>query len=108
LKDELFITMDPDATGLTVLAGTEISKIIGSPFLYNVPTRGALLRDVGNGAPVKTCSDVNETTSIVKLETGSENKVYSEKGCVIVQGTNESELIRSADRLSLTVLGVMS
>ena len=107
LKNELFVTMDPNATGLTVIAGTEISKIIGSPFLFNVPTHGALLRSAGNNAPVRTCSDVNTTMAVIKLQKGSENKIFSEGDCVVVEGTDEANLIKSADRLSLTILGVM-
>lgn len=107
LKKELFVAMEPNATGLSVIAGTEISKIIGSPFLFNVPTHGALLRDAGNNAPVRTCNDVNETTSIIQLQIGDKNKVYSEGECVIVEATDEANLTKSADRLSLTLLGVM-
>ncbi len=107
LKKELFITMEPNATGLSVIAGTELSKILGSPFLFNIPTHGALLRDAGNNAPVKTCRDVNETTAIIKFQIGEENRVYSEGDCVIVEAGDELNLTRVADRLSLTVLGVM-
>lgn len=107
LKKELFIAMDPNATGLSVIAGTEISKIIGSPFLFNVPTHGALLRDAGNNAPVRTCDDVNETTAIVRFDIGDDNRIYSEGECVIVEANDELNLTRAADRLSLTVLGVM-
>ena len=107
LKKELFITMEPNATGLSVIAGTEISKIIGSPFLFNVPTHGALLRDAGNNAPVRTCNDVNETTSIIQLQIGDENKIYSEGDCVIVEANDELNLTKAADRLALTILGVM-
>ena len=107
LKKELFVTMEPNATGLSVIAGTEISKIIGSPFLFNVPTHGALLRDAGNNAPVRTCADVNETTSIIKLQVGNENKIYSEGDCLIVEANDEVNLTKAADRLALTLLGVM-
>lgn len=107
LKKELFVTMEPNATGLSVIAGTEISKIIGSPFLFNVPTHGALLRDAGNNAPVRTCADVNETTSIIKLQIGNDNRIFSEGDCVVVEANSEANLTRAADRLALTVLGVM-
>jgi len=107
LKKELFITMEPNATGLSVIAGTEISKIIGSPFLFNVPTHGALLRDVGNNAPVRTCSDANETTSVIKLQIGNKNKIFSEEDCIIVEANDEINLTKAADRLALTILGVM-
>ncbi len=107
LKKELFITMEPNATGLSVIAGTELSKIIGSPYLFNIPTHGALLRDAGNNAPVRTCKDVNETTAIIKFQIGKGNRIFSEDECVIVEAVDELNLTKAADRLSLSVLGVM-
>ncbi|MDP3917915.1 MAG: hypothetical protein Q8Q30_01940 [Candidatus Woesebacteria bacterium] len=110
LKDELFISMEPNATGKSVIAGTEISKIIGNPFLFNIPSHGALLRDIGNNAPVMTCSDANSNKSVAVIEfrAGEENKIYSDGECVIAEAITEDDLIRVADRISYTALGIMS
>src|SRR3989344_1146660 len=107
LKSEAFVTMEPNASGLTVVAAIEISKIIGNEFLYAVPTKGALLWDVGTGAPVKDCKDADDDTAIIKLVKGNQTAVYSENECVIVEGKTQSEIIESADRLILTLLGIM-
>lgn len=110
LKDELFISMEPNATGKSVIAGTEISKIIGNHFLFNVPSHGALLRDIGNNAPVMTCSDANSNKSVAVIEfhIGEENKIYSDGECVIAEAVTEDDLIRVADKISYVALGIMS
>jgi hypothetical protein len=38
---------------------------------------------------------------------GDETKIYLEGNCVIVQGTDEWEIVRAADRLTFGLLGVM-
>ena len=41
------------------------------------------------------------------LRVGEKTEVYLDNGCIIVEGQNEDELTRSADRLVYHVLEVM-
>lgn len=107
LKKEAFITMEPRATGLTVVGAVEISKVLGNQYLYGVPTKGALVRDDGTNQTVKTCADADSDTAIVYLLKANTTSIYSEGECVIVEGSSESDIIRASDRLVLTMLGVM-
>lgn len=110
IKPQLFITMDKEATGLSVVAGVEISKIIGNPFLYKVPIEGALTTQLNNQTLiVKTCNDVNERVGVIYLKQSKdvETKVYDKNGCIVITGKNEYEIIKGADKLVLTLLGVM-
>lgn len=109
IKPSLFITMDKGATGLSVVAGMEISKIVGNKFLYGVSVDGALTKPLEKEEViVKTCDDANKEIGIIYLKQSDiETKIYNENECVIIEGKDEYELIKGADRLVLTLLGVM-
>jgi len=108
-KKELFITMHPtEPSVLTVIAAVEISKITGNQYLFNIPTYGSVIQDVEgkNETVIRTCRDVSDDVGIIYLKDGDETKVYSEDGCVIVQGQTEDELIEAANKLGLYLLGI--
>ncbi len=108
IKNNLYISFDKDTTGKSVIAGMEISKITGNSILYNIPTYGAMIENIeGKNITVKSCSDVNKETGVIWLKLGDKTRIYNNNDCIIVEGTNENELIRSADRYILTLLGIM-
>lgn len=104
---ELYITMEPTYTSKAVIAAMEISKIVGNKYFFNLPTHGALIRYIGDKSPVKTCDDVNETTSIIWLRLSDSTRIYSRGDCVIVDGQTEDDLIKASDRISLSLLGII-
>lgn len=104
---ELYITMEPTYTSKAVIAAMEISKIVGNKYFFNLPTHGALIRSIGDKSPVKTCDDVNETTSIIWLRLSDSTRIYSRGDCVIVDGQTEDDLIKASDRISLSLLGII-
>lgn len=107
-KKGLYVVFEKNATGPSVIAGMEISKITGNPSLYNINTTGAMIESIeGKSVPVKTCKDVSASTGVIWLRAGKETKIFNEKDCIIIEGTNEYELIRGADRYILTLLGIM-
>lgn len=106
-RKEIFIVIDPYAnlTGKTVAAALEINKFIDNPYLFNIPVSSAFTKSWKNQT-VKTCNDVTKTTGIIILELGDETKIY-EDNCIKIEGKTQNDLVRAADRLSLTLLGVM-
>jgi len=112
IKRELYISLDTNTTGLSVISGMEISKITGNSVLYNIPTHGAMISKIeGKNVTVKSCYDADNETGVIWLKLGNKTRIYS-KGinknkCVIIEGSNEYELIRGADRFILTLLGIM-
>lgn len=108
LKKEIYITMDSKASAVSVLAATEISKITGNYFLYGIPTHGALSEPIeGKKIEVKTCADVTEDQAIILLKQGDESKIYSDNGCIILEGKDEYDLIRLSNKLIFTLIGIM-
>ncbi|MFH1591813.1 MAG: hypothetical protein ABIB47_00390 [Candidatus Woesearchaeota archaeon] len=108
LKEKLYVTMDPKLSSGAVIAFAEINKYLENPYLFNLPTLPALTSNVeNNDLPIITCENVNQTTSVVLFKIGDKTEIYGEDGCIILEASLEDDLIKLADRLSLTTLGIM-
>tara|TARA_Y100000310_G_scaffold201978_1_gene202049 strand:- start:1837 stop:2520 length:684 start_codon:yes stop_codon:yes gene_type:complete len=111
-KSQIYVTINPEEnlTGKTTVAAKEIDYFIENPFLYDIPVNSAFMSAiVGSAAEqvIKTCADSVGDTTVIWLRLGDETAVFEENGCLVVQGTDEMELIMAADRLVLTVIGIM-
>ncbi len=109
IKETLYVAVDPDSSSKATIAYTEIDKHTQNPFLFNLPTYPGIIKEVKESAiPIITCNNVSEKTSVILFKIGKENKVFREEnGCVILEATNEDNLIMVADRLVLTLLDIM-
>ena len=112
-KEYLYLTLDPNYNSKALLANIDIAKVTGTAdySVFKIPTQGALIYPANNSnstlTPIITCNNVNDKIGVIWLKLGDEDKVYSSKGCVIVQGKDYDRLIQSADRLVYNLLGVM-
>ncbi|MBD3203066.1 hypothetical protein GF327_02130 [Candidatus Woesearchaeota archaeon] len=102
----VYISVDPELNSKSVIAGTEISKVLGKIFFITV--KSAVSKNTDNpNIPVVTCENVSDKTKVVMLRKGDTTQVLRDNtGCIIVEGTDEDEIIRAADRLSYNLLGV--
>ena len=99
-------SLTPNLTSTSVVALAEISKITGNKFLYNIPTRGAFSYFNGDN-PYVTCEGATKNKAVILLKLSDKTEVYSEGECIIVQGTDEDEIIKAATRLILKVLSIV-
>ncbi len=109
-KEQIFTTINPydNLTGVTTIAVLELDKIIDNPFLYRIPLNASFTLPYGNGEiEVKTCDDADEKTAVIWFRLEDETRVYEDDGCLIVAGVEEGDLIRAADRIIYTILGIM-
>ena len=109
-KHQIYATINPhdNLTGVTTIAVLELDKIIDNPFLYNIPLNASFTEPYGHGElQVKTCDDATETTAVLWFRLENETRVYSQNGCLIIAGEKEDDLIRAADRILYTLLGIM-
>ncbi len=112
-KEYVYITMSPEYTGKSVIAGIEIAKVLGtaSYSVFKISTEGALTFPANNtnvtGTPIINCKDANKELGVILLNLGKENKIYSNKECVILEAKDEDSLIKVADRFVYNLLGVM-
>ena len=105
---KIYITSDPlgKDLGNVAIAAYQISRIIG---LSNIPTVGAYTRDSeppNPNVPLKTCNDATNTTTVIILETGDFTGISEKDYCVHISGTNNTEMIKAADKLGMNLLGI--
>ena len=107
--EAVFITIDPNAglSGKTTIAALEIDKVIDNEDIYGVPTYSAMTSEYGE-YPVITCADANDEYTVIYLTLGEETMVYTQDYCIIVQGVDEDDLIRAADRMVYNLMGIMN
>ncbi len=106
-KSQVYYTMDPTLSSKAVLASIEISKFTANKYFFNLPAHGALTEEHESGLPFITCQNVTKNDAVVWLRLGKENRAYSNQGCVILEGTNEDDLIRVADAFALKMIGII-
>jgi len=117
IKNNVYLTQDPGLPNLTngesTIAMIELGRITGTAYysIYKIPTINAITKKSERGGelgiPIVSCKNVTKIISVVEFRSGEDTKVYEENGCIIVQGKDGTELIRAADRLTFTLLGVM-
>jgi hypothetical protein len=109
----IIITLDPNLNTTAVQAGVQISRITGERYhILNIQTRSAITNPpanyVGNATfPLATCKDATNATLVIWLRKGMVNGIFSEGNCIVVQGKDEDELLRSAEKFTYLILGIM-
>ena len=115
-KKYIYITMDPKYSSKAILASLDIAKVLGTAdySVFKIPTEGALTYSITNATnstfqntPIITCNDANKDVGVIWFNIDNENKIYSNKGCVVIEAVDEDTLIKLADRLVYSLLGVM-
>lgn len=103
---KIYFTVPGNLSSVAVLAITELGRIVGTRYgILNIPSQSALTE--GNETLVKTCKDAVNGTGVILFKTGNTTAVYSDKNCVIVQGVEEWDIVRAADRVTFGLLGIM-
>ena len=105
----VFITFDPKLKTQVSLGAIELAGVIGTADfgVFKIPTQGAFSEKTDIDYPVKTCDDAKNGVSVILLNLGKENKVYSQGNCIIVEGNSYDNLIKSSERLILGLFGVL-
>jgi len=105
----IYLTVPPNLTSVAVLAMAEVGRIVGTRYnILNIPSEVALTVPNDKGAIVKTCEDAVNGVSVIFFRRGNSTAVYSDKNCIIVQGEDDWEIVRAADRLTFDLLGIMN
>ncbi len=105
---QIYVTLDPakNLTGKTTIAALEIDAILDNPYLYEIPVNSSFTQEYGN-TTIKTCEDATTEEVIIELMLSEETTVTVVEKCIQIKGKTEEDIIRGADRLILTLLGVM-
>lgn len=94
------------------IAAGEVGKIIGTKNgILNKPTMSTVtgpLPDYQNVTFPATCANSSSTIGVIQFQVGAETRIIgATPNCLIVQGTNASEIIRASDKLLYVILGIM-
>ncbi len=107
-SDQIYFTVPGNLSSVAVLAITEVGRIIGTHYgILNIPSKSALTWSSDNGTLVKTCRDAVNGTGVILFRRGNNTAVYSDKDCIIVQGEDDWEIVKAADRLTFSLLRIM-
>ncbi|MDP2909089.1 MAG: hypothetical protein Q8N77_04765 [Nanoarchaeota archaeon] len=111
-KKEAYVVIDPNdqrLMGKTTIAALEIDKFLDNSYLFKIPVKSAFTSKYEGDKEriIKTCSDATKDTAIIMLQLGEETAIKDEKGCVIIEGQTEDDLIKLADGLVFYLLGMI-
>lgn len=107
----IYITQDLEFLNKTgtdsVIAISEFSRILGNQDygVFKMNVKAAFTSPESAKTTVASCANVSDTIAVIYVKEG-EDKIYTEKGCLIIQGTKE-DIIKVADRFAYYLAGVV-
>ena len=103
---KIYITTDPDYPAGVVLGAVEIAKIMGKIFEKDV--KAAIIRPHNRtDAPVITCDDIGPATKVIHINLGNSTRIYSNHGCIVVEGISTEEVNKASERLAFEMLNIL-
>jgi len=109
----IYLTFHPDGSAEEVIAGVEISRLLGYKYdLFNIETHGALQFRPDSSAEriILTCANATRETAILFFERGDKDYIYADEKnpwCIHLQYTSANESIRVADRFAYGLVRIM-
>ncbi|MBU2496779.1 MAG: hypothetical protein KJ767_01835 [Nanoarchaeota archaeon] len=109
---QVYLTFDPDAEdkGHIALSMNEVARILGTSGLFLLPVSTGVTKEVEGLEEKKiTCDNSNESVPVIDFRYGDETKIYVDETywrCIVVQGKDKDEMVRSGNKLVLTILGI--
>ena len=105
---QVFITWSPteDFRQMTVFIYNDLKKVIAEPDIFNISVGFAQTSEYKNYT-VMDCKDATPKQSVILLKIGEPTSILTEGNCIILQGKDETEIMKAADRLIYLLLGVM-
>jgi len=106
----VYMSFDPDSGSRTVVAGVEISRLLGTRYnLMNMKVQSALTREAETGTEhlVKTCEDASDGILVLVFSQGVVNAVDHESNCIRISYTTPEDSIRVADWFAYEMLKII-
>ncbi|MDO8660285.1 MAG: hypothetical protein Q7K43_00200, partial [Candidatus Woesearchaeota archaeon] len=108
IKDSpvIAITYDSNSTLVETLAEAQYRLEQELSYSQISVVRG-LTNSMGS-VPKITCSNATSTTPVILLQEGNQTRFTQESNCIIAEGFSQEDIIRIAERIIYSFLGVMS
>ena len=108
---KLYVTQDPELANMTetdsVLGIVSFEQILTGNFgMYNLDLSNVYTVNYLNYITPVTCANVNDTTAVIYVKVGDETKIYSDNGCIIIEGRGGSGVLRASEKFAYSLLGV--
>ncbi len=109
----IYITIDPQEPSQLVVAGVEYARLLGTSYnIYNMKVKSALTAPYQQGnltteSPVITCSNQSQDTLVIYQAVGTQNRIYRDNYCIILESVNVSESVRVADTFAFNLLNII-
>ncbi len=113
LKDvqELFTVITPahNLGSEAAVAIFEVEKILDNPALFTVPVTAAFTAPSERiNLTVVTCQDATPEKPVMWFKLSDTRMgMFKEQNCYLVEGQTEKDLIKIADKIGMTLLGIM-
>jgi hypothetical protein len=94
--------------GIAMLTFIRVVDDVTDPDLYEIPTGMAITNAVeGLDSPVVSCEYSNIEARVIELRLGTENRIYWEGECIVMEFVEPEDSIKVATKLTYHVLGIM-
>lgn len=108
---KLYVTQDPELGNMTnsdsVQAIYSFEQILtGNAGMFHLDISNTYTTKFLNYNNPITCNNVNDTTAVIYVKVGDESKIYSENGCIIIQGRGANGVVRAGEKFAYSLLGV--
>lgn len=108
-SNKIYLSYNPNEEEIpkVSIAAIEISRVI--PLITGLSITEAYTEDsdpISPDIPLKTCEDATESAAVIQLEVADTNEFVREGDCVIVRGTDADNLILSADKFGMHLVGL--
>tara|TARA_Y100000034_G_C6898341_1_gene414690 strand:- start:1975 stop:2604 length:630 start_codon:yes stop_codon:yes gene_type:complete len=111
--DKIYTVFNPNLDinyGKVAVAIGEVARLLPLTTKNQVVSTDAYIEDsepINPDVPVRNCDNIPAGVIIIVFEIGDENKIGGSGKCLKVEGTNEDNLIKAADRLGYMLVGIV-
>lgn len=108
--ENYIVTSDPELRECSdaSLAFYSLGEItVAFPFIKSVKDGSIYSDNVPEGQIYADCSNVNSSTSVIKLIYGNETKIYSDEkydGCYVIELANCSDILKTSEKFVLNIV----
>ncbi len=102
-------SLPPVNTSMFSLAAIEIVTKVNNVFgIYSKAGVFAKTPEVTDEVPIITCDNANDSIAVVIYQLGNETEAFElTKNCFIIQGSTYSDVIKMADKVAYSILGII-
>ena len=110
-KKLIFATQNLETTNKTqqqsFLGIMEVVRILGraEEGIYGLAVKSAFIEDHNNNT-IASCGDVSKYIGVMYFKLGEENRIYTDNGCIIIEGKDAEGLMKSSEKFAYHLLKV--